>query len=154
MIRERQNGCHIWSPPRVSDHSTTNVCFRTSQFRLSDTIRFGAAASLRNLSTSSVFVACEYRGVQCMELYRIERMPLAKSNDKFVRATRKSLARVVLRLLQRLCGLSRQPRTSQPSLEKTSAPAPVGCPANSNLPASCLPPSSPKLRAAIRRRPF
>ena len=100
-------------------------------------------------------VACEYKGqFLCTGQYVVARTMRAKSNDEFVRAMRKLLARVVSRLLPRLCGRSKRQRTSPPLLELTSAPAPAGCPANSNLPASSLPPSSPKSRGAIKRRPF
>jgi hypothetical protein len=93
-------------------------------------------------------------GVSCMEPYEAARPMPAKSNDGFVRALTKLSALANLRWLPRLYGRSTRRLASRALREKTSAPVPAGCPANSNLLASFSQPFSTRSPSARRRRPF
>lgn len=118
-------------------------------------VRQRCAPSLRVRSTSPVSsLLRRVRGVPCMELCKAAWRARGKSNDAFVRALTKSSVLENLRWWPRLYGLSTPRLISQASLAGMSARGLVGSPANSNRPASCLPPSSPRSPGATRRRPF
>lgn len=103
----------------------------------------------------SHFVSVALKGVStCMELYLLGWRSRAKPNDKFVRAPTNSSMSGNSRSLPRLYGLTTPRLISRASLAGMSARGLAGSPANSNLPASFSPPSSPRLRGASKRRWF
>lgn len=142
--------CQCRQSDTIGNRCSTALHFLRSQF---GTAARRSAVAFRIQSKSSVLVAFVW-GRSCTGTYGGARPRPAKSNDVFVRALTKLSVLADLLLLPRLYGRSRRPQRSAPSLEKMSAPALAGSPANSNLPASCLPPSSLRSPGATRRRPF
>ena len=145
---------HDSDPPPTANHNhdtwltrLSSDGYATKSVSITDT-----SAGISN--SSSVSVELSGSVVPCTEHYLGAWNTRGKSNDKFVRAARKLLARVASLLSPRRFGQSKPPLTSLRLQGKTSALPPAGSPANSNLPASSSPPSSPKSRAAIKRRSF
>ena len=92
MRAERQDGCHIDGPPRVSHDQTTTVAFPTLLFRVADAIlsrsalgaatrRFAASFRVQSRSSSVPVVAW---GQLCTEPYRRARKARAKTTDQLI----------------------------------------------------------------------